>query len=184
MVLPLRKPLAFFTRDFIDDTSYKLAFALRFTNIFFDLFIFYGISMLVGDAAASQLEVSNGDYFTFALVGVGFIRFFSTTLSELRRYIREAQLNGTLEVLLSTQTNILLTVFSSMLYPIFFISLQVGVLFLTGYLLFGINIYWSNFPTVFVIMALSLISFASLGLISAGFTIIFKRGIRSRPFFL
>lgn len=132
--------------------------------------------MLVGDAAASQLEVSNGDYFTFALVGVGFIRFFSTTLSELRRYIREAQLNGTLEVLLSTQTNILLTVFSSMLYPIFFISLQVGVLFLTGYLLFGINIYWSNFPTVFVIMALSLISFASLGLISAGFTIIFKRG--------
>ena len=176
MILALRKPLAFIVRDFIDDTSYKLAFALNFTNIFFDLFIFYGISLLVGDAATAHLEVSNGDYFTFALVGVGFNRFFATTLTELRRFIRDAQLNGTLEVLLSTQTNILTTIFSSMLYPIFQIGIQVSVLFLAGFLLFDVNIFWTNLPVALVVLLLSLVSFTSIGLMSAGFIVIVKRG--------
>jgi ABC-2 type transport system permease protein len=176
MIATLRKPLAFVVRDFRDETSYKLAFALRFTNIFFDVFVFYFLSLLINDTASPYLQSYGGDYFAFALIGITFTRFFSATIISLRAFIRESQLNGTLEALLSTQTNALTVITSSMLYPFLFTSMEVIVFFALGLTLFEVNIYWSNLPVALIVLVLSLISFTSLGILSAGFIIVYKRG--------
>jgi ABC-2 type transport system permease protein len=175
MILTLRKPIAFVIRDFIDETSYQLAFALRFTNVIFFTFVFYFLSKLIDSTGSSHLEIYGGDYFSFALIGIGFTRYFSSTLNSLRTYLRNAQLNGTLEALLATQTTPLTIIFSSMLYPFLYTSMEVAIIFFIGGLL-GVDIYWSNLPVAMVVLFVSLVSFACLGIMSGGFIIIFKRG--------
>ena len=176
MILALRKPLAFVTRDFIDDTSYKLAFILRFSNVFFQVFIFFFLAQLIDGANSKHLATYGGSYFAFALIGLAFTRFFYTTLNGLRTYIRDAQLNGTLEALLATQTGALTIFGSSMLYPFLFTCMQIVVYFVLGELVFDVNITWTNLPVALIVLLLSLISFGSLGFLSAGFIIIYKRG--------
>jgi ABC-2 type transport system permease protein len=176
VILSLRKPIAFVVKDFTDETSYKLAFALRFVNVFAELFMFYFLSQLINEAASPHLGAYGGDYFSFALIGLAFTRFFTTSLQGLRNYIRTAQMTGTLEALLSTQTGVLTIILSSMLYPFFFTFLEVMIFFLTGELLVDVKIYWNNLPVALLIFVLGIISFTSLGVMSAGFIIIFKQG--------
>lgn len=176
MIMVLRKPLAFLVKDVINDTTYKLAFLFNFVNGLFIVFVFYFLSSLVGDAASPHLESYGGNYFSFALIGIIAGRFFSASLHSLRRFVRESQLNGTFEVALSTQTSALMTVFSSMLYSFVFTTVEAVISFSVASFLFDFSVYWSNLPVALLVLFLGVISFTSLGILSAGFIIIFKRG--------
>ena len=174
--LSLRKPLAFVVKDFTDDTSYKLAFALRFTSVFFHVFVFYFLSRLVDSVSIPQLEIYGSNYFGFVFIGIAFTRFFSSAINSLRSYIQEAQLNGTLEALLATQTDVFTITLSTIIYPFLFTCMEIVVMFSLGVLLLDLDLFWGNLPTALVILILGLVSFFCIGIIAAGFIIVFKRG--------
>ncbi|MEW5800675.1 MAG: ABC transporter permease [bacterium] len=172
----LRKAFAFIQRDFIEETSYKFAFFLQFFGIFISVLIFYFLSKLFGAAAVPYLKPYGGDYFSFVLIGVAFTNYLEVSLRSFSSSIRNAQMTGTLEAILVTQTEIPTIIISSSLYSFIWTSFRVIVYLLIGTLLFDVNISQANFTGAALILFLTITTFSSIGIASASFIMVFKKG--------
>jgi ABC-2 type transport system permease protein len=176
LALFIEKPIAFLWRDFIIETSYKLSFIMQFIKIFFSTSIFFFLSKLLGDTGASYLEPYGGNYFAFVLIGVAFYSYLGVSMQGLSETIREGQTLGTLEALLVTQTEIPTIILSSSLYSFLWASFQVAVYLSLGTIVFGIDTLHVNLTGALLILFLTIVSFGSLGIISASFVMVLKRG--------
>lgn len=172
------KPLAFLKKDFLTETSYRFAFFLQFGGIFFSVVMFYFVAKLIGDApnVKSSLSEYGGNYFSFVLIGIAFSNFLAVGLGSFSSVIRSEQMIGTLEAMLVTPTRLPTIVLSSSQWSFAFTSLRVGVYLLLGGLFFGVNFGDANILPALVALILTVIAFSSLGIISASFVMIFKRG--------
>ena len=172
----IAKPLAFIRRDFANETSYKFQFFLQIIGILFSSLTWFFISRLFGGSVAEHLAPYGGDYFAFVLIGLAFSNYMSVAMSGLSGSIREAQVMGTLEALLVTQTEVPTIILSSSLYSYLLTSVRVVLYLVVGALLFGMDLSNANYPAALLILALTIISFTSLGIISASFIMVLKRG--------
>lgn len=172
----LTKPAAFLIRDIQIALSYKLQFLLQFVGIFFSSMVFFFVSQLIGDGISSQLSRYGGDYFSFVIIGVALTDYLSVSLEGFSSEIRSAQVEGTLEALLVTPTSVSTILFSSTLYSYSVTSIRVVVYIVLGTVLFGLNLHMTSILSFMVVMILTVVSFAGIGLISAGFIIVFKQG--------
>lgn len=174
----LRKPLAFLKKDFQIETSYRFAFFLQFGGIFFSVVMFYFVSELIGDAPKVKSELSSygGNYFSFVLIGIAFSNFLAVGLGSFSTVIRSEQMIGTLEAMLVTPTRLPTVILSSSQWSFAFTSLRVGVYLLLGGLFFGVDFAGANILPALAALLLTVIAFSSLGIISASFVMIFKRG--------
>lgn len=163
------KAWAFFERDLRIDGSYKLSFALQ------------GIHILVAIAAFSylaQLVKSNPQgyaSFPFLLVGMAVNGYMTTSLVCFAQGIRSNQLTGTLKAILATQTSPVAVILLSSLYPFARAAID-ATLYLIGGLLFGMSLGQINLPAALMVFVLSLVAFGSVGIVSATFSLVFKRG--------
>jgi ABC-2 type transport system permease protein len=172
----LQKIFAFFKRDFIKETSYRLSFILQFFGIILTILTFYFLSRLFGSVTVPYLKSYGGDYFSFVLIGIAFSGYLQVSLRSLSTTIRDAQMTGTLESLLVTQTGIPTIILASSAYSFGFTSFRVIAYLFIGAFFFGVTISWSNTPAAIVILLLTISSFGSIGIISASFVMIFKQG--------
>lgn len=174
----LSKPMAFLKKDFLTEISYRFAFFLQFGGIFFSVVMFYFVAELIGDAPNVQQSLSEygGNYFSFVLIGIAFSNFLAVGLGSFSSVIRSEQMIGTLEAMLVTPTRLPTIVLSSSQWSFAFTSLRVGVYLLLGGLFFGVDFGNANIPPALVALVLTVVAFSSLGIISASFVMIFKRG--------
>jgi len=174
----LRKPLAFLKKDFLLEISYRFSFVLQFASIFFSVVMFYFVAKLVGEAPSVQQSLSDygGSYFSFVLIGIAFSSFLSVGLSSFSTNIRAEQMIGTLEAMLVTPTRLPTIVVSSSIWSFTFTSLQVAVYLIIGGAFFGVDFGNANPLPALVALLLTVVAFSSLGIISASFIMIFKRG--------
>ncbi|MHB1411763.1 MAG: ABC transporter permease [Thermoleophilia bacterium] len=175
---PLAKPLAFLKKDFLMEISYRFSFWLQFVTIFFQVVMFYFVAKLLGDAPSVQhsLRAYGGGYFAFVLIGIAFSNFLSVGLGSFSSSIRAEQMMGTLEAMLVTPTRLSNIILSSSQWNFAFTSLRVGVYLLLGALFFGLDLSGAAVLPALVALLLTVIAFSSLGIISASFIMIFKRG--------
>lgn len=166
---------AFFSRDFHTQTSYRAAFALSFVGIFFRAAIFYFISRFIGDGVASDLANYGGNYFSFVLIGLAFNLYFGLGLTAFAGAIREAQTTGTLEAMMMTPTPVSLMVVGSAVWSYAFTTFRVIIYLLIGVAL-GVNLGRANWPLALVGLLLSVMAFASIGIIAASIIMVIKRG--------
>ena len=176
MITSIRKPFAFIQRDFLNAVSYKFSFFLQFFGILLTVVTWFFISKLFGNVVVKQLAPYGGSYFAFVIIGVAFSNYLQTSLFGLSRNIRDAQMMGTLEALLVTQTEPPSIILASSLYGFFVTSLRVVVYLVIGALLFGLDLAQANYPVALLILALTIIAFMSLGILSASFIMVFKKG--------
>ncbi|MDD5289345.1 MAG: ABC transporter permease [Dehalococcoidales bacterium] len=167
---------AFFKRDLSLALSYRLSFALQLISIFFSVASFYFLSKLFGSALVSQLAEYGGDYFSFVLIGLAFNGYLSLSLSNFSQSIRDGQMMGTLEIMLLSPTRLSAILVSSSLWSYLLTTVNVLVYFIVGILLFGFDISKANFLTALVVMILSIASFSSIGILSAAFVLLVKKG--------
>jgi ABC-2 type transport system permease protein len=172
----LRKASAFLRRDLIEESSYKLAFLLRVGGIFFQSFAFFFLSKLVGKGTVASLEPYGGDYFSFVLVGIAFSSYHQAALSGFSRTIREAQMKGTLEAVLLTQTGVPTIILCSSFYRFIWSFLGVVLYLLVGIVVLGVKVGGANLLGVLVVLLLTIASFSGIGIISASFVMVFKKG--------
>ena len=172
----VKKPLAFFLRDIINESSYKFAFITHFTGIVFSVFSLYFLSRLIGDAAIPYLKKYGGDYFSFLLIGVALAGYMQAALSSFSGSIRDAQTMGTLEAMLITQTAIPTIILSSSLYNFFITSIRILIYLVFGALAFGLDMGDANLPGALLILGLTVICFSSIGILSASFIMVLKKG--------
>lgn len=171
-----RKILAFIKRDFSITASYRLSFFFQFFGIFFSVVTFYFIAKLFGGAATPYLDSYGGDYFSFVLIGIAFSDYLGVGLSSFAGTIREGQMLGTLEAMLVTPTRVHTIVLFSSVWQFLLTSIRVLVYILLGVFFFGVDMTRPNIPAALLILILTILAFSSLGIISASFIMIFKRG--------
>src|ERR1700751_3779761 len=116
MILLLRKSLAFIRRDFQIESSYKMNFVLNCLDSMVLLIFFYFLNALIAAGGSHYAGRYGADYFSFAVIGLAFARYFQLTLRMFSDSIRAAQLSGCLEAMLSSQTDSLSIVLMSSLY--------------------------------------------------------------------
>jgi len=172
----LRKALLFFYRDFRTQASYRFSFVLHIVAILFSVASFYFVGQLFGGSAAPYLSDYGGNYFPFALVGIAFAGFQSVALRAFSRTIRSAQTTGTLEAVLVTPTRLSTILFASCLWNFAFTSLTVVVYLLVGATLFGASLGRANLLAGIVVLGLTILALSSIGILSACFVMVFKRG--------
>lgn len=171
----MTRALAFLRRDWHLQLSYRFSFILQFFGVFFSVFVFYFLSLLVGDSAAPYLDAYGGDYFAFVLIGLAFSGYFGVGLRSFANNLREAQTTGTLEAMLLTPTRLSTIILSSGIYDYGYVTLQVIAYLVLGALIFGVELN-GNLPAALLILALTIVAMTSLGIVAASFIMVLKRG--------
>lgn len=168
--------LSFLRRDWNIEISYKFAFVFQFVGIVFQITLFYFLSKFVGNGAAKFLKNYGGNYFTFVLVGIAYQNYFSLALGGFSRNLRRDQMLGTLEMMLIAPVSGQQILGLSASFEMLFTSLRIFLYLLIGALFFGLDLHQANFLTCFVILFLTITSFSGIGIMSAAFIMIVKKG--------
>jgi ABC-2 type transport system permease protein len=176
----LRKILAFFGRDLAIARSYRMAFGLEMLETFFGVATFYYLSRFVSNDQLARALPPGSDYFAFALVGFAFFDYLTVSLSAFDNSIMEARQNGTLEAMLVTETPLTMILGASAAYPFVLLALRTVIYLAWGAALFHFPIRQANWGGAVVILLLSILAFAGLGIISTSYLLLFKRGNPAR----
>ena len=172
---PLPFLCAFLLRDFYTEISYRLGFLMGIGGIFLRAVLFYFLALFIGDAAAPLLRDYNGDYFAFVLIGIAFGSYFGVGLTGFANALRQAQTTGTLEAMMMTPTPVSLIVVGSAVWSYTYTTFRVLIYLLIGTLL-GVNMSQANYGGALISLVLSIIAFASVGIITASVIMVIKRG--------
>lgn len=167
---------AFFIRDFYTEISYRFSFLLSIGGVLLRAFVFFFLSELIGDTVAPMLSIYGGDYFSFVIIGIAFGGYFGIGLTGFASALRQAQTNGTLEAMMMTPTPIPMIIIGSAGWSYAFTTFRVLVYLLVGTLLLGLNLQGANYLAAFTTLILSIIAFASIGILAASMIMIVKRG--------
>jgi ABC-2 type transport system permease protein len=166
---------AFLKRDFLVAVSYKSAFVADVMGILFKVITFFYIGQVFG-AAVPSLENFGGNYFAFLIIGIALTDFVHTSLENFATSIRESQMTGTLEIVLLSPIRLPhLLVFSS-LWAYLFTTFRFMVYVISGALLFTLDVSRANILSSAVILLLTILCYAPLGIISATVIMVFKQG--------
>ena len=173
----MRKLAAFLKRDWITETSYQFSFFLQVAWALLSLGSYYFLARFIGNAMGTDpLSAYGGDYFSFVLIGVALSDFQLTSMDAFSRNLRESQLAGTLEALLSTRTSLAAIILYSTAYRFLWTSLWIVVYFVLGFWLFDLHLSPRGLIAGGLFLLLSLMVFSSIGVFSASFIMVFKRG--------
>ena len=172
----LSKLIAVFYRDLLTATSYRLAFVSQFFMPLFIVLSFFFLSQMLGDVQLPGLEEYGGDYFPFVLVGIVFTSytnvFLATTLSTLRR----GQTMGTLELVMTSRTNLMTYLAGSSIYSLLQATIILVLFFGLGSLVFGVDLRGANFAVAILVLALSMLTMIGFGVLSGSFVLVYKQG--------
>jgi ABC-2 type transport system permease protein len=171
----LRKIAAFFARDFAIARGYRGAFFLETLETLFGVATFYYLSRFVDSPELHSALPSGSNYFAFALIGFAFFDYLSISLSAFDSSLEEARHNRTLEALLVTQTPLSMILAGSAVYPFAALAMRTCIYLAWGALLFGFAPHGANWLGAIVILLASILAFSGLGIISASYSILYKR---------
>jgi ABC-2 type transport system permease protein len=165
----------FFFRDLAIARSYRLLFVFEMAETLMGVAAFYFLSKFV-DVPAFAEKQPVGGYFAFAVVGFAFFDYLTVALSAFDQSLDEARRNGTLEYLLVTQTSLPVMLAGSAIYPFVLLSLRTTVYLAWAVTLFQFPVSHANWVGAVLILAASVLAFAGLGVLSASYSLLFKRG--------
>lgn len=172
----LGKIFAFLYKDLLNEASYRFAFATQFVGMIFASLSLFFLSKLLGTTVLPPLEAYGGDYFSFVIIGVAFSSYLGISLESFSSSIRNAQVLGTLEAMLLTQTKPQLIILFSSIYSFFMTSLRVVVFLAIGTCVLGMDVSNGNFAGALIILILTIICFSCFGILSASFIMVVKKG--------
>jgi ABC-2 type transport system permease protein len=174
--LTVRKFVLLFRRDLAVARSYRAAFVVEIFQALFGSASFYFLSRFVESPALLRSLPGGTNYFSFALVGIAFFDYLSMALTTFDASLQEARQNGTLENLLVTQTTLPVILAGSCLYPFVLMSMRTAVYIGWGAILFGFPLQGANWLGAALVLGASVLAFSGLGILSASYLLIFKRG--------
>jgi len=172
----LRKIAAFFWRDFSIVRGYRAMFLFELVEALFGVATFFYLSRFVESPQLERTLPAGSNYFAFALVGFAFFDYMSVAFTAFDASIEEARQNRTLEALLVTQTPLRVILAGSAVYPFFALALRTCVYLAWGALFFNFVPSSANWAGALVVLVASILAFSGLGILSAAYQILFKRG--------
>ena len=171
----LRKIYWFFLRDVAIARSYRVLFVFEMLQTLLGVAAFYYLSRFIEVPSLENAHASGG-YFAFAVVGFAFFDYLTVALNAFDQSLEEARRNGTLEYLLVTQTSLPVILAGSAIYPFLILSVRTIVYLGWAALLFNFPLTQANWPGALLVLIASIFAFTGLGVLSASYSLLFKRG--------
>jgi len=165
---------AFVKRDFLIETSYRTSFVLQFLGIFFSVVIWRFISRFF-NAPPDTPGMDGIDYFAYVLLGLAFYHYLSAAMLSFSSKIRQEQMTGTLEAMLVTTTPTGTIVLGSALWEFLMTSIKVLAYLAVG-MMFGVHLRFESLLPCLLVLALTILAFSGIGILSAAFVFYLKRG--------
>lgn len=166
--------IAFLKRDFQIEISYRTSFVLQFMGIFFSVLIWRQISRVVS-APRDTPGLDGIDYFAYVLLGLAFYHYLSSAMLSFSSKVRQEQMTGTLEAMLVTPTSTGTIVLGSALWEFVMTSVKVAVYLTVGWMI-GVELHLESILPCLVVLALTILAFSGIGILSAAFIFYLKRG--------
>jgi len=166
----------FFWRDLAIARTYRAPFILDAIEALFGAAMFYYMAKFVDSPGLRHSLPQGTSYFAFALVGWIFFEYLHAAMDTFDQSIQEARDSGTLEQLLITQTSLPVMLAGSSLYPFAAALLRIAVYLAWGTALFSFPLRGANWLSVCVVLLATLLAFSGLGILSASYVLLFKRG--------
>ena len=166
----------FLWRDLRIAMTYRVPFVLDAAEALFGTAIFFYTSRFVDSPQLRSVLPQGTDYFAFALVGFIFFDYLGAALDTFDRSLEEARDSGTLEHLLVTQTSLPVMLAGSAIYPFLATSVRIAVYLAWAAFLFHFPLQRADWLSVVVVLLASLLAFSGLGILSASYLLLFKRG--------
>lgn len=161
---------AFFKRDMLADLSYRLSFALHALNVLCGVAAYYFLARFVDRAA-----LHGAAPFPFLLIGLALNAYMSTWLVCFTEAIRTGQATGTATLVFASPISPIEFILFSALYPTVRATVDASVYLLFG-LAFGASLAHADAGAAVAIFVLSALAFAAIGIGSAAFALVFRRG--------
>lgn len=172
----MSKLIAFLKKDLLVTVSYRFHLLLSLAGIFLSVAMFYFIGRTFSGAMSPYLERYGGDYFPYVLIGIAVSNFVTVGLSALSQQVRSAQVQGTLEALLSTPTSIYMVLIGNSLWSFLTALGSAVALIAAGFLVVGYPVSLPHAAAALLVLLLTFAAFLMIGMLSAAFVMIFKRG--------
>lgn len=164
----LSTALAFVRRDFQIAMSYRVPFLLDFAGAFFVVFEFYFLAKLVPTTS------STGDYLGFVVTGLVVTTFLVSTASVITAGVRQEQVQGTLEITLSTGTRLPTLAFGLSAYPLMAGAVR-AALYAAIAATVGARVPGANWGLAVAAMVIGSVSFVAIGLVAVGLVLVFRQ---------
>jgi ABC-2 type transport system permease protein len=173
-MLLLRRIRAFIIRDFHLALSDRVEFFIKIIWILGITTTFFFISRLFADLPLPQYAQWQNPLAAW-LTGMAMLNYFLVGFSALANSIRQEQMQGTLESVLLTPINVPTVVVSSSAWSYVEATFNSFLYLFFGWLFFNVE-YNGNYLLAFGFLVLTTSVLACLGILSASFTMAFKRG--------
>ena len=184
MIRALRALWIFFWRDLSIARTYRTVFVLEAVQALFGVAMLFYVARFVDSPQLRLLLPQGGSYFAFSLIGFVFLDYLNAAMDSFDRSLEEARDSGTLEHLLVTQSSLPVILAGSAIYPLVAATLRIAVYAAWGALLFGFPLGDANWLAVAAVLLATLLAFSSLGILSASYLLLFKRGNPAKWFLL
>jgi ABC-2 type transport system permease protein len=173
-ILFLRRIWAFIARDWRLELSYRMQFLLRILSILIVVTTLFFISKIFTGFADPRFAQWREPLAAW-LTGLAVLNYFMTGFSSLANAIRQEQVQGTLESVLMTPISVPTVIVASSAWDFVQATFFSFLYLLFGWLFFDVH-YRGSFLLALVFLLLTTVVLSCLGILSASFAIVFKRG--------
>ncbi len=170
------KMAAFLKKNLLITLSYRFNIFIQAAKVIISLLMFYFIGETFGSALSPYLARYGGGYFAYVLVGYAVSTFVSVGLNAFSDEVRAAQIEGTLEALLSTPTSVYTILVGNSLWSFIQAFVESVIRIGIGAAFFGLHLSMEHALGALLILFLTLLAFLAIGALSASFIMIFKQG--------
>ncbi|HEX8137961.1 MAG TPA: ABC transporter permease [Pyrinomonadaceae bacterium] len=172
--LLLRRVRAFVVRDFLLAVSYRMDIFLRMLSILIVVTTFFFISRIFAGFVSTEYPQWRNPLAAW-ITGLAVLNYFMTGFSSLATAIRQEQTQGTLESVLLTPINLPTMIIASSAWDFVQATFYSSLYLFFGWLFFGVE-YRGSYLLAFMFLLLTTMVLACLGILSASFAMVFKRG--------
>jgi ABC-2 type transport system permease protein len=165
---------AFAVRDFQLAVSYRLDFCMRVLSTLFMTTTLFFVSQIFAGTFSTPYEQWR-DPFLAWVTALPFLNYFMVGFSSLATALRYEQAQGTLEGVLLTPIGIPTLIVASSAWDFVQATFHSSLYLFFGWALFGVR-YRGSFWLAALFLILTTLVFASVGIFSASFAVVFKRG--------
>ena len=177
MIEVMRIVWAFFMRNLQSALSYRFAMVLKYVGIAINLAIFFFAAKILRNFESPLLAQEGGsNYLTYVLTGGLCMTILGTAMGAMVGDIRSGQVMGTLETILASPMSIGRLLMGSWVYN----AVRTGVGLLLSLVIFVFVLDFD--PAMFridiaaAVFFTAMFAFTGLGILSAGFTLAYKKG--------
>lgn len=164
----------FFVRDFQLAFSYRLEFFLRILSILFVTTTLFFVAQIFASGFDTPYEQWRNPFLAW-ITALPFLNYFMVGFSSLAEAIRSEQRQGTLEGVLMTPINLPTLIVAASAWDFVLATFHSSLYLFFAWAFFGVT-FRGNFLLAMLFLVVTTLVLASVGIISASFAMVFKRG--------